>query len=165
MPPAGSWSGAQAEEMLAEVFSKAGWKVERLPRAGPSAVDLLVRRGKHRYLVEVKCAPEGRRDRLIPLLSQAILQVRRLAQGARKAFPLAVVVAPRVPASVAEEAKRFALENASDVAVGVMSLDGFYAFFGPGLEELKAKGRPPRKAHVRRAEARPNLFSDLNQWM
>jgi hypothetical protein len=46
------------------------------PKLADKEVDLVVARGDYRYIVELKAASEGRSDRLVPLLSQAILQVR-----------------------------------------------------------------------------------------
>ncbi len=81
-----------------------------------------------------------------------------------RVVPVAIVAAPRVAASVADEIKRFAVEHAPDVVVGVMDAEGFRAFWGHGLEELNSA----RKNSASRASSpRPSahLFSDLNQWM
>src|SRR5688572_16379420 len=90
--------GEQAEAMLAELFAAAGWKVRLHDRLGASdvamqEVDMVIEGQGLSYAVEVKAAPEGRGDRLIPLWSQACLQASRAAQ-ARKNQPLAVVAAP-----------------------------------------------------------------------
>jgi hypothetical protein len=119
------------------------------------------------YAIEVKAAPEGRRDRLVPLWAQAHLQAVRAAQEGGRA-PLAVVVAPRVPVSVAEELERFAAECAPGAALGVVDFAGFSRFRGLGLEGLDAEAH--ESADVRRL-VRPkrvgsaDLFTDLNQWM
>ncbi len=109
---------------------------------------------------------EGRRDRLIPLLAQAILQ-SKTAAGSHSAdtLPLAVVFSHRIPISVAEEAKRFAERHAPEVGVGVIDAQGLRMFTGHGLERFDAV--PPRRATttiVSRPKL-PHLFSDLNQWM
>jgi hypothetical protein len=124
------------------------------------------RSSRQKYVVEVKAASESRRDRLIPLLSQAILE----AQASARRFPvpvapLAVVASSRVPESVAEHLKRFAEQNAPDVAIGVIDSGGFRSFAGAGLEAFNARPvrRPPRR--LVSPQHLPNLFSDLNQWM
>jgi hypothetical protein len=86
----------------------------------------------------VKSASEGRRDRLIPLLSQAILEAQSLVrQFPERAAPLAVVATRRVPASVADHLRRFAERHAPNVAVGIVDAEGFRSFAGAGLEGLK----------------------------
>jgi hypothetical protein len=80
--------GQVAEKFLAELFARAGGRVERAP--GKQRVhrpDLVVRRGRSAYAVEVKAAPEGRSDRLVPLWSQAYLEAARAA--GRRYAPLA----------------------------------------------------------------------------
>jgi hypothetical protein len=62
------------EQHVADVFRRAGWNVTRRPSAGTARTDLRVQRGQHSYIVEVKSAAEGRRDRLMPLLAQAIFE-------------------------------------------------------------------------------------------
>ena len=117
--------------------------------------------------LNLKRSSEGRRDRLIPLLSQAILQVRAARQRlARSAVPVAVVAANRVPDSVAEQLKDFARQHAPDVAVGVIDLEGLRAFQGFGLERFNAERAVPSSLGAL-PQSRPpvHLFSDLNQWM
>jgi len=158
--------GAEFENIVAEAFRKAGWRVRRHPASGDIRADLVVDDGATKYVVEVKSASEGRSDRLIPLLSQAILQAQAFSRHfPERAAPLAVVAARRVPASVADHIKQFAERHAPDVAVGVIDAEGFRSFAGPGLEGLDAK--PPRQAvqHVAKMHRMPDLFSDLNQWM
>jgi hypothetical protein len=139
----------------------AGWSVRRHPnKAGR---DLLVRLKGVQYAVEIKSAPEGRVDRLVPLFAQAVLEA---AHGAsQKAAPLAVVAAPRVSRRAAEQVLAFAERYAPDAAAGVIDFDGFAMFRGPQLEKLNAKGEQlpsPERPVVRDSGA---LFSDLNQWM
>jgi Holliday junction resolvase len=158
--------GAAFESILAAVFRKAGWRVRRHPAAGDMRADFVVEAGDKKYVVELKGASEGRRDRLLPLLSQAILQALAFARRfPEPAAPLAVVAARRVPRSVAEHLKKFAERYAPDVAVGVIDAEGFRSFAGPGLEGLNAN--PPRSAerNIAFPERLPDLFSDLNQWM
>jgi Holliday junction resolvase len=158
--------GAEFESIVAEAFRKAGWRVRRHPAAGDMRADLVVDSGARKYVVEVKSAAEGRRDRLIPLLSQAILQAQAFArQFPERAAPLAVVAARRVPASVADHIKQFAERHAPDVAVGVIDAEGFRSFVGPGLEGLDVTPSGRAARHIAPPQRLPDLFSDLNQWM
>ncbi len=94
--------GGEFESILAGVFRKAGWRVRRPSSARDAGVDLILGAKGKRYVVQLKVSSEGRRDRLIPLLSQAILQARSLAQHfPEPALPMAVVAAKHIPASVA----------------------------------------------------------------
>ena len=64
--------GENAEALLIELFEAHGWDVDRSPaRTSP---DLVIRRGAQCLVVEIKSLAEGRPDRVIPMLSQAILQ-------------------------------------------------------------------------------------------
>ena len=148
---------------LADVFKDAGWNVEGAPRDGQPRFDLRVRRHGIVYAVEVKAGSEGRPDRLVPLLAQAVLQAARRAE--RGAVPLAVVGAPRVAPHAARQVLDFAREYAPRTAVGVVDFEGFRAFQGPHLEQLDARlPERPAGAEPPRREA-GHLFSDLNQWM
>src|SRR5260221_8870244 len=118
-------AGAEFERIVAAAFRKAGWRVRGRPAAGDMRADLVVDDGANKYVIEVKSASEGRRDRLIPLLSQAILQAQAFArQFPERAVPLAVVAARRVPASVADHIKQFAARHAPEVAIGVIDAEG-----------------------------------------
>jgi hypothetical protein len=152
-----------AQALLADAFRNAGWRVRPRRSADDSRRGLVVRRRGIEYAVEIKAAPEGRADRLVPLFAQAVLQA---AHGAsRGVAPLAVVAAPRVPRRAAEQVMAFARRYAPDAAAGVIDLEGFAMFRGPHLEELNAEGRA-LPASVRRAvRDQGALFSDLNQWM
>jgi hypothetical protein len=153
--------GALAKSLLSALFKGAGWAVKAEPDAVPGRPDLIVRRRGSVYAVRVKVAVEGRGDRLVPLLAQAILES---ARGPRRgAAPLAVVAAPRVPSRTAEQVMKFAGEYAPGCAVGVIDLDGFAVFRGPHLDELNAQAAPVPPAIA--PPVRGQLFSDLNQWM
>ena len=156
--------GRAHAKALADVFSDHGWLVTLEPSApGP---DLLVSKGGHRYVVELKSSMEGRADRAIPLLSQAILQAVRHAGQFPAAQPLAVVSVGRLTKALLERASRFHADYAPHSAVGLIDHDGARWFEGGGLEALNAepqpasvrrKGTPPKRSH--------DLFSDLNQWL
>jgi hypothetical protein len=125
--------------------------------------DLLISRPGASYMVEVKAAPEGRSDRLVPLWAQASLQAARAA-GKRHA-PLAVVAAPRVAPSVVDQIFKFAAEYAPNAAAGVIDFEGQRQFQGPQLESLNAAPARPAPSTLPPRAAGQALFSDLNQWM
>jgi Holliday junction resolvase len=154
------------EKMVAQVLRKAGWRVRRPSSAADKGPDLVFDTNGKTYVVQLKSSSEGRGDRLIPLLSQAILQARAFAQHfPGRAAPIAVVAAKHIPASVADQIKQFAERYAPEVGVGVIDAEGFRSFVGPGLEGLDFK--PPRRAtsQILSPQRLPDLFSDLNQWM
>jgi hypothetical protein len=120
--------------------------VKQEPLLADKEVDLIVARGEQRYIIELKAASEGRPDRLLPLLLQAILQVRAYAQALpQPASPLAVVAAPAISPSAANSLVSFLSQFAPDVAVGILDREGFRHFVGPGLEKLNAA--PHRRAY------------------
>jgi hypothetical protein len=160
--------GKLALSLLAFLFEKAGWSVRRHPDRGPFQPDLIARRRGFAYAVDVKAGPEGRSDRLVPLVAQAVLQASRAA--GRSAEPLAVVAAPRIPRRVAEQVIRFAEDYAPDAAVGVIDFEGLSLFRGAHLEGLNGEARAPSPAVKRSVDGGSaggsgHLFSDLNQWM
>jgi hypothetical protein len=158
--------GPESQGIVAEIFKKAGWRVRRHPTAGEMRADLLVDGGDNKYVIQVKGLSEGRSDRLLPLLSQAILQAQAMARRLpESAAPLAIVVARRIPDSVVDHLTRFAEQYAPDVGIGIVDLEGLRAFAGAGLEKLNA--RPLRRVPkgIGTVQGLPDLFSDLNQWM
>src|SRR5260370_1700581 len=157
-------AGDEFERILAEVLRKAGWRVHRHPAIGDMRADIIAESDGRKYVVEVKASSEGRSDRLIPLLSQAILQARAIAQRfPEPAVPVAVVAAKRIPVSVAEHLKDFAQRYAPEVGVGVIDADGFRSFVGHGLEGFNAN--PPRRLppDIPSQHPLPHLFSYPNQ--
>lgn len=159
-------SGVAFERVVEDVFRKAGWKVRRQVPVGDIQADLLADAGGRQYLVEVKSLSEGRRDRLIPLLAQAILQSKTAAEKCpRPTVPVAVVASNRVPISVAEEARRFAGRHAPEVGAGVIDAEGLRVFTGHGLERLDASPTRRVMASVASRPKPAQLFTDLNQWM
>lgn len=157
---------AQFENIVAEAFRKAGWRVRRHLVVADMRADLIVDDGSKKYVVEVKSASEGRRDRLIPLLSLAILEAQALARNfPEHAAPLAIVAAKHVSARLAEHIKQFAERHAPDVALGIIDAEGFHSFAGKGLEGLDTKPHRHAVRHVAQIQHMPGLFSDLNQWM
>ena len=160
-------SEAQLGRMLASLFREEGWEVIEEPREKNVAPDFLASRRGKKFVVELKRASEGRKDRVIPLLSQAVLEAAhysRVISG--HPIPVAIVGANRIPDAVAEEAKQFVRERAPDVAVGVLDLEGLRLLAGHGLKSLSSARRPQSDIRAPNVRARaPQLFSDLNQWM
>jgi hypothetical protein len=154
--------GGLGESALAAAFESGGWDVRREPGRGLRP-DLLVRRRGIAYAIELKVGSEGRSDRLVPLLAQAVLEARRAAR--RGIAPLAVVAAPRIPRRVADQVIKFAEDYASDAAVGVIDFEGFRSFRGPHLESMNAEAKVRVRAAGRPVGVSGYLFSDLNQWM
>lgn len=160
-------SEAQVERFVADLFRQNGWEVLVEPRLQGLKPDLVAERSGLRYIVEVKRASEGRKDRVLPLLSQAVLELQHYARNAPgSVIPVAIIVASYIPESVAEEAKRFIHELAPEVAIGLLDLEGFRLFAGHALEALSAERVRGRSIGSPRLRSRsPQLFSDLNQWM
>lgn len=156
-------SGTQAADVVAKAFSAAGWKVQVAEGPDHSSLDLQVNRRGKRYAVEVKAAPEGRGDRLVPLWSQACLQAQKNAP--RGYAPLAVVAAPRIREATADQVLAFASSFAPEVAAGVIDLSGLRRFRGAALDGLDSDPEGVASAE-RSIQSQPaDLFSDLNQWM
>ncbi len=157
----GSERGRRAESRLAGLFESAGWHVRHRPNdAGPG---LVARRKGIEYAVEIRSAPEGRGDRLVPLFAQAVLQAAHAAR--HKAMPLAVVAAPSISPRAAQQVMAFAEHYAPDAAAGVIDFEGFALFRGPHLEQMNAPGKDLAASMRKSAPDSGQLFSDLNQWM
>ena len=155
-----------AEALVAHLFEANGWDVDRSPKYGNKRLDLLVRRGSQRFAVEIKALAEGRADRVIPLLSQAILQAQANALDAGNAQPLAVISVESASQSLSKQVGSFVEQYAPNVAIGLVSKNGLRYFRGAGLEELNADPEEPRWYGNNASSNQPvNLFSDLNQWM
>jgi hypothetical protein len=148
------------DPILSEIFRDAGWKVRsRLPGR-------VTGKDGRQFAVTLKKSPEGRRDRLVPLLSQAILEARTSAlQSTELVTPLAIVAAPRVSSSLADQIIEFAKRHAPEIGAGVVDSEGLRVFNGRGLEILDSP--PTRRPRYEPAQPKrlPGLFSDLNQWM
>lgn len=153
------------EQLLADAFRQSGWRIQAKPLSD-HGVDLVVAKGKSRYAVALKKASEGRKDRLIPLLAQAVLEAQAAvrAAGRKSLSPLAVAGAPRISESLLPEIRKFADQYAPGVAIGLIDQEGFRAFMGPGLDSLNARRARPRLV-VSAPVPSSHLFSDLNQWM
>lgn len=156
---------AAFENLLAKALQKAGWQVKRSTESVEGGADIVARQGKKIYVFQLKASSESRKDRAIPLISQAILEAQRTAAHfSGRATPVAVLASSHVSDSLAEHVKDFALRNAPDVGVGIIDAGGFRRFAGHGLEVLNAD-RSRLIESLRKATPTGNLFSDLNQWM
>lgn len=153
--------------LVSEAFRQAGWNLwaeSRLPL--DHRPDLLIEKDGLRYIVELKCVSDGKRARLLPLLSMAILESRAAAQSQPGLRPMAIVMAPHIEDKVAEQVWQFASAHARDVAIGVLDLDGLRRFWGDGLQELNLeRPREPQMKALKADNAGSNLFSDVNQWL
>jgi hypothetical protein len=72
---------AEFEYLLAEIFRQAGWRVDQQPKVAESPPDLVAKHGGKRYVIELKVSSEGRKDRAVPLISEAILEVQLAARA------------------------------------------------------------------------------------
>ncbi len=162
--PKTSQRTVQALQQVAGLFESKGWKIQT-NEPGSTGPDLVVRRRGKRYGVVLKATSEGRADRVIPLLSQAVLEARGYALQSRGSIPLAVVHVDQAPRALIANVMAFAQEFAAEVAVGFVSAEGASEFRGEGLSDLHS-AVPYRPRQVKSTLIRTdNLFSDLNQWM
>jgi hypothetical protein len=157
--------GSRAESEVARIFEGEGWRVDREPAAGRLRADLLLRKGGLAYVAEVKAVSEGRPDRVIAVLSQALLQSRAYARAVASVQPLAIAWVRAASPALIQKVNDFFREFAPDAAIGVVSGNGARHFIGHGLERLNESPSPLRKDPLGRRRQAYNLFSDLNQWM
>ncbi len=165
MPPHQQNRVAEFRHLLAKALQKEGWHVKQSTQSAAGGADVVARHGNKLYIFQLKASSESRKDRAIPLISQAILEAQRAtAQVSERAIPVAVLASDHISDSLSELVKEFVSRNAPNVAVGLIDAGGFRRFAGHGLEVLNAERSrliegPPK-------EVSPgNLFSDLNQWM
>lgn len=155
----------RAEDLLAQLFKDHGWNVQPRLDIGPYEVDFLIKKGRQAFAVEVKAFSEGRPDRVIPLLSHAIIQAQAYARQHGKARPLAIVHVGDASPSLINHIQEFSRNYADNVAIGLVSDNGLRHFIGDGLESLNAEADFARGGPERSSGRVPHLFSDLNQWM
>lgn len=157
--------GGYADEFVADIFRSHAWKVTVPPMSAASGPDLIVAQGATRFAVEIKALSESRPDRVIPLLSQAILQSQAASAELGNALPLAVICVEEASPSLLQHVEAFAERYARDVPFGIVAEDGVRLFRGPGLEGLNALPSERGRNAASVAPQTVNLFSDLNQWM
>lgn len=158
----------QAEKRYLDEFAafvrNAGWGVASYPEAPPD-IDFLIYKDWRKYVVELKRSPESRRDRIVPLLSEAILQVQASSRRLQKGEPLAVIASRNISPHIVEQVLSFWQKYAANVSIGLFDEQGFRLFRGPGLEDLSSS---PPDVSLRPQSIKPKsypLFSDLGQWM
>lgn len=156
--------GKNAEDVVAKLFESNGWSVHSTDGRNPRQ-NLIIQKDDQRLVVEIKAPSEGRADRVIPLLSQAILEAQANALDAGNAHPLAVICVEQASSSLLKQICSFAERYAPNVPVGVVSANGLRHFLGAGLEELNAEPEEARWHGSAPSNQPVNLFSDLNQWM
>ena len=163
--------GHEAAQRVSTWLAKRGWAVEFGP-SDTAGADLIAHDRGQRFMVEIKSLSEGRPDRVIPLLSQAILQAQAHAAIEPDDKPMAVVYVEHASLSLYQSVLDFAERYApADVAVGVLSGAGPGLLRMGGMDSLAIDDRdkflqkPRAKAGRATAQKSFNLFSDLNQWM
>jgi len=155
---------APAEQYVAEFFRSNDWSVE-VPSDASARADLIIRRGAHQFIVEIKAPSESRPDRVLPMLSMAILQAQAAAEQSGNALPLAIIYVPDASSSLARQVDSFAQRFAKNVSVGLISGRGEQYFSGEAFQDLNRLPEPPKRSTATRPSQAINLFSDLNQWM
>lgn len=156
-----------AQECIAEIFHSGGWDISIEPASNEGQADLFVKRSGQCFLVEIKSIAEGRSDRVLPLLSQAILMAsaKASAHPHGNAHPMAMVLVDHASPTLAKQVSSFAKDYAPHVAIGVVSRNGLRHFQGEGLEVMNCEPESPRRHPHLPSGQIINLFSDLNQWM
>jgi len=163
--PPSNKKNAATSERLAALLRADGWTVDLQPSNGPFRPDLTASKGSLRYAIELKCVAEGRPDRVLSMLSQAILQAGRHAEGWAMR-PMAVVQVGSASPSLYRRVEQFHRDYAPHVAIGLVSETGASWFIGDGLEALNVEApRSSSRGKIAKPRKASDLFSDLNQWM
>jgi hypothetical protein len=105
-------------------------------------------------------ASESRRGRVLPLLSQAILQAQSQSRRLGHGQPRAVIASRNISQSVIQEVLRFVDEYADDVAIGLFDERGVRVFRGSGLENLNSP--PAEVPHDQRSIPKPKSYPLLS---
>jgi len=153
------------ESQLVQMLQNSGWEVFRQHRFVGEA-DFILKKGVLEYAAKLKRAAESRRDRVVPLLAEAILQAQVHRRQHPQARALAVIASPQLSSAVVDQALEFQRDYAPDAAVGFFDDRGFRLFQAPGLESLNSSPSEVkhRKPGVPELQSY-SLFSDLGQWM
>lgn len=166
-----------AHSKVASFFKKEGLDfTEPAHVHGHDGIDGQLIKDGLRYVAEVKTLSEGRSDRVIPLLSQAIIQAQRYAADNENSRPLAVLYVEHAPASMFGTVARFLDKYRPDAAIAVVTPEGLGLLRwedGSQVSTGVAPGEQVTSQNLRRhsgaigsAPTKPfNLFSDLNQWL
>lgn len=157
----------EAAADLAGLFDANGWQVEMEGPGRHPGPALQIKRGSRRLTVEIKAPAEGRVDRVIPLLAQAILQAQTYASATPGSQPLAIIYLEDASETLIGQVGTFVDNYASSTAIGLVTKSGARYFRDPGLQlnALNAAPSAPSRRQTSPVGAQVNLFSDLNQWM
>ncbi len=167
--------GGNVTARLASFFEQVGAEYTEAaqPPTGPVTDGQIIKDGV-RYAVEVKSLSEGRTDRVIPLLSQAILQAQRYATELKGAKPMAVLYVGQAPKSMFQKVIGFMDAYRPSAAIAIVTPEGLglvrwsdegpYAITSPDRLNPRNLARSTG-ARGTTAPKMFNLFSDLNQWM
>lgn len=121
------------ERQLVRMLQDSSWEVFRKPSFLGEA-DVLAEKGNLKYAIELKRAPESRRDRVVPLLAEAILQAQAHAHKVPQARALAIIASRHLSSAVVDQALEFHHNYGPGVAVGFFDDRGLRVFRAPGLE-------------------------------
>lgn len=162
--------GRNAEHHIKAWFEAKGWEVAEPFEGRPAKADLLVRHRHELYAVEIVSLSEGRPDRVIPLLAQAVLQAQTHAKQLSGAKPVAVAYVEHASPSLLNHVAAFVEEHVHNAGVGIVSANGAslwrQAARGPvAILEAAPSGRHRQRSNKAPSVGVVNLFSDLNQWM
>lgn len=103
---------------MAEVFRQGGWRILKQPGIGHGKPDLLAEHAGKKYVIEITRSSEGRKDRLIPLMSQAILQAQEgLRHLPGRAVTVAIAVANYISGVRRRASEQFARRHAPDISI------------------------------------------------
>jgi len=157
----------RVEGEIGSLFRDAGWAVTEQPQGARFKPDLLMTANNIAYVVEIKVSPEGRTDRVIALLSQAILQAEAYATDFPGSRPLALIWTRSFTTSLIAKIEHFYAKFGRRAAVGIISARGDRHFIGEALVSLNHVWNVERELRPVSVKVRGafNLFSDLNQWM
>lgn len=167
--------GSNATARLASFFEQVGAEYTEAEQSltGPVMDGQIIKDGV-RYTVEVKSLSEGRTDRVIPLLSQAILQAQRYAAEVKGTKPMAVLYVAQAPESMFNKVIGFMDAYRPSAAIAIVTPEGLglVRWNDEGPYEITSPEQPIRRNKARHTGAGGttqlkmfNLFSDLNQWM
>jgi hypothetical protein len=167
--------GSHATARLTSFFEQVGAEYTETEQSSSGPVtDGEIKKDGVRYAVEVKILSEGRPDRVIPLLSQAILQAQRYAAERQGTKPMAVLYVEQAPESMFKKVIGFMDTYRPSAAIAIVTPEGLglVRWKDEGPCDIKTPERSAPRNMARRTNAGRtatpkmfNLFSDLNQWM
>jgi len=167
--PARNPRDRSGESAIAAFFEARGWRVQKREAGADSGADLQLMGRDGAWVVQVLTATEGRADRVIPLLSQGILQARSAAKAVPGARALAIVHLQAAPDRLVDHVDEFVDRYGDDTAIGLITEGGLRHFRDPsaggGLEAFNERPLAPPRRRSAASDSAVNLFSDLNQWM